>query len=148
MNRFIIDASVAAKWWIPEIHSGAALAFLESDGLLIAPDLLPVELGSILWKKVLRGEITQDLGREILLGFGKTGLRIEPSEPLRDLAWTIATQLNRSFYDSIYLALAVVRKGVFVTADQRFYRALQSSPLAHYVRWIEDGPEPLRSNAY
>ena len=139
MNRLIIDASVGLKWWVPEIHSEAALAFLESRCQLIAPDLMPVELGNILWKKALKGEITRERGREILLGFGKTGLSIESSAPLKDLAWTIATYLKRSFYDSIYLALAMERKAVLVTADLRLYRALQGDPLARYIRWIEDG---------
>jgi len=40
MKRFVVDASVAMKWFIPEIHSPAAARLLEEQLHLCAPDLL------------------------------------------------------------------------------------------------------------
>jgi predicted nucleic acid-binding protein len=47
MRRYVVDASVAVKWFVPEIHSAEALRLLSSDCELLAPDLLPSELGNI-----------------------------------------------------------------------------------------------------
>ena len=59
MNRFVVDASVAIKWWVPEVHSADALRYLDPDIGREAPDLLLAEAGNILWKKVNRGELTR-----------------------------------------------------------------------------------------
>jgi predicted nucleic acid-binding protein len=57
MRRYVVDASVAVKWFVPEIHSAEALRLLSLYCELLAPDLLPSEFGNILWKKTRRGEI-------------------------------------------------------------------------------------------
>ena len=53
--KWVIDASVAAKWLAPEPDTPLAEALLADD--LIAPDLLYAEVANILWKKQLRGEM-------------------------------------------------------------------------------------------
>ena len=40
MSRVVVDASVAVKWFLPEIHSEAALRYLDGDYERVAPDLL------------------------------------------------------------------------------------------------------------
>lgn len=55
MKSYVIDASVAVKWYIPEPLSDAADKYLQlykdKQAKLLAPDLLLVEVGSVLWKK-------------------------------------------------------------------------------------------------
>lgn len=66
--KWVIDASVAAKWLAPEPDSPLAEALLDDE--LIAPDLLFAQVGNILWKKQLRGEMdaaTTQLGARWLL---------------------------------------------------------------------------------
>ena len=47
MKRLVVDASVAVKWYVPEIHSEAAAKLLSGPYELIAPDLiLPEAAGS------------------------------------------------------------------------------------------------------
>ena len=48
MAAWVIDASVAAKWLLPEDGSDQASALL-GDALLV-PDLLFAELANIFWK--------------------------------------------------------------------------------------------------
>jgi predicted nucleic acid-binding protein len=50
----------------------------------------------------------------------------------------LAITLDRSVYDSLYLALAVAQDCQLITADRKFYSAVSSSSLGSYVRWIED----------
>lgn len=37
MKKVVVDASVAAKWFIPEVHSDAALCLLDPEIVLLAP---------------------------------------------------------------------------------------------------------------
>ncbi len=58
---------------------------------------------------------------------------VSPSWPLALSALTIACQAQRTVYDSLYLALALRESAVMVTADEKFYNALQATPLAPTV---------------
>jgi predicted nucleic acid-binding protein len=63
-SPLVIDASVAAKWIKPEVHSAYAEQVLQGPYTLLAPDLLWSEVGNILWKSVQRQEITSTEARE------------------------------------------------------------------------------------
>ena len=39
MSRFVIDASTGAKWFLSEVHSGAARRLLSAKHDLLVPDL-------------------------------------------------------------------------------------------------------------
>ncbi|MBI4482062.1 MAG: type II toxin-antitoxin system VapC family toxin [Acidobacteria bacterium] len=52
MKRFVVDASVAMKWFVPEAHQDAALRLLDDSCELLAPDFMAAEFGNILWKKM------------------------------------------------------------------------------------------------
>jgi len=56
---FVVDASVALKWVIPEVGAEAALALRAADRL-IAPDLIVAECANALWKMVSRGEMSPE----------------------------------------------------------------------------------------
>lgn len=49
-----------------------------------------------------------------------------PSEELLNKALAIAGEHNRSFYDGLYLALAVTEKIEMITADERLANAVSS----------------------
>jgi len=46
MKKFVVDASVAVKWFVPEIQSAAAERLLDPEIVLSAPDLILSELGN------------------------------------------------------------------------------------------------------
>ncbi|MBE9167707.1 type II toxin-antitoxin system VapC family toxin [Pleurocapsales cyanobacterium LEGE 06147] len=58
MSKFVVDANVAIKWILPEIHSEAALRLRKNNYELIIPDFFFPEIGNIFWKRVRRGEMT------------------------------------------------------------------------------------------
>jgi len=138
MKRFVVDASVAIKWFIPEIHSPAAARLLERDFYLCAPDLIVPEIGNTLWKKVRRKEITVDEAADIITAIEKAPLETFASLPLLRGAFEIAMMLNRTVYDSLYLALAIAQNCHLVTADSKLHSAVGTSSLAPHVAWIED----------
>ena len=55
MNRCVIDASVAVKWFLPEIHTDAAEKWMARDAAFLAPDLIYAEFGNVLWKRARSG---------------------------------------------------------------------------------------------
>jgi len=137
MKKVVVDASVALKWYVPEIHSAAAARLLNPEIVLCAPDLIGPEFGNILWKKVRRAEITRDEAAEMLNAFGALPLEIRPSSSLLPAAFELAVEFGRSVYDSLYLALAVAEDCALVTADAKFHAVLAASPLAVHVQWVE-----------
>jgi predicted nucleic acid-binding protein len=136
--RLVLDASVAVKWFLPEIHSRAAERLLSGDFELMAPDLIWSELGNVLWKRWRRRELTEAAVSGILSDFKRYPLVIFRSGPIVEDVWRLASTLNRSFYDSVYLALAEARKSPLVTADAKFFNALKNSRLATPVIWVEE----------
>ena len=138
MKKFVVDASVAVKWFVSEIHSDVALRLLEPDLIISAPDLIGPELANTIWKKVRRQELTRAEATEILNAFENIGVEIYPSAVLLSSAFELAVALDRTVYDSLYLALAVAQDGVLVTADQRFYAYVADTALTKHIRWIED----------
>lgn len=138
MKSIIVDASVAIKWFVPEIHASAAVGLLNKKFKLLAPDLIFAEVGNILWKKWRLKELTRDIAGSILSDFKKIPFEIHESEALLSTAWHIATTHDCTVYDSLYVALAEREKGLLVTADRALYKALKNTPLSEVLLWVED----------
>ena len=138
--KWVVDASVAAKWLAPEPDAPLAEALLADD--LIAPDLLYAEVADILWKKQLRGEMdmatTQIAARWLL----QVPLQVHDSSGLLADALTLALQLQHPAYDCFYLALARRVDVPLVTADRRLLarcQAVDATGLGASVRMLDAG---------
>jgi predicted nucleic acid-binding protein len=138
VSDFVVDASVAVKWFLPEIHATAALRLIHQDNALLVPDLLFSEIGNVLLKRVQRGQATIGAAGAVLGALAAVPLQVHPSQALVPLAFEIACRSRRSVYDSTYLAVAVLRHCPLVTADRRLYDSLQAGSFAPLVVWIED----------
>ncbi len=141
MNRYVVDASVAIKWFIPELHSEAALRLYHSHYRLHVPALIKLELGNVLAKKIRRGEITRDEGNVILKELKQLPLQHHADERLFPAAYQLAVDTQRSVYDCLYLALAEAIDGVMITADHKFYSSLTGGSYGRRVLWVEDLPQ-------
>lgn len=140
MRRFVVDASVAIKWFVPEVHHEAARRLVREGFELLSPELVRSEVGNVVWKKWRRGELSAGEAVAVLRDFGRFPLRIRSSESLMEGAWTVAERFGRSFYDGLYVALAVETESSLVTADLRLYNALRDDALADNLLWVEDAP--------
>ena len=138
MSTMVVDASVAIKWFLPEPYSINAIRLLYADYELTAPDLIFPECGNVLWKQWLRQELEADVIPALLSDLRRMKVRIVPSFALIEEASRIAVTWGRSFYDSIYLALAVVSNGHMVTADEKLCNSLKNTSLAQHIIFIED----------
>lgn len=138
MTRFVVDSSVAVKWFLPEEHTEAARELLRDGNRLIAPDLIRAEVGNAMWKRWRRGEIPAEAALEVLRDLRRLPLGIESSEPLVEVAWDVARRFGCSFHDSLYVALAHRADCTLVTADRKLYNALQDGDLAERLTWVEE----------
>ena len=103
-GRVVVDASVAIKWFVPEIHAEAARRLLREGMTLLAPDLIWAEVANALWRKWRDKELEAGAVQGILADFRRFPLRIYAGESLYDVAWPVAQASGRTFYDSLYLA--------------------------------------------
>jgi len=140
VTRFVVDASVAVKWLVPESHADAARRVLSPNHELLAPDLIWAEVGNVIWKKWRRGEVPGHAAGDLLRDFRRYPVQTFASRALMSAAWDLAERYGRSFYDSLYLALAASAECPLVTADLKLYNRLKTSPVAERLVWIENTP--------
>ena len=140
MTHLVVDASVAIKWLLPEIHAEAARRVLSEDFTLLAPDLIWAEVGNALWKQWRRGQMAGEVMQGLLQDFQRAPLEISSSGSLVTVACDLARRFERSFYDSLYLALARHRACPVVTADRKLFNSLKGDPHAPSLMWVEDIP--------
>jgi len=123
---WVVDASIAIKWVIPEVLSDAANRFRDGEDEFLAPDLLLVEVANALWKKTKTEEISAREAAAALDLVGQSGIDLHPTGPLLLRAMEVARRLDHPVYDCVYLALAEREQTALVTADQRLLRRLSS----------------------
>jgi predicted nucleic acid-binding protein len=131
VTRAVVDASVAAKWCLPADYEPFTRqaenllgSYQNGEVDLFVPDLFWPELANVLWKGVWKGKT--DLVRAET-AYSKVAQLEMPTIPSRDLApkaLQLAIQHQRTVYDCIYIALALVSDADLITADERLANAL------------------------
>ncbi len=136
--RYVVDASVAVKWYVPEIHDSHASTLQIKGNDLHAPELIVPEFSNIVWKKIRLGELSQAEGVRIVKAFGSAHVKLHSHRGLSMSAFTGAYLTTQTVYDWTYLSLAIAMSCQFVTADARFFRSLQTTAVSKNLIWIED----------
>lgn len=128
MQTIIIDANVGAKLFIQETDSQLAIELFEhcvtNSHNIVVPELFKYEIASIANRQNLpMGVVMSFFDAEVdtILNY------IKPTIEDWQIAETIAQTGHLksgypSMYDSIYHAIAINLKGIFVTADLRHYK--------------------------
>jgi predicted nucleic acid-binding protein len=140
VRNVVLDASVAAKWFLPRAgeplaEEAVALLRRHADGdiELTVPDLFWAELGNILWKAVRVGRIPEKTAIQALMDVLHYGLPTVGGRELAEDALAIALSTGRTVYDATYVALAVQRDSILITADERLVEALAT----HWpIKWL------------
>ncbi|MGE5148411.1 MAG: type II toxin-antitoxin system VapC family toxin [Candidatus Eiseniibacteriota bacterium] len=133
----VVDASVAVKWFLPEADSGAARDLLLQPDALIAPDILPIEIGNVFWKAHRLGKIDETQA-EVALAAIRGALVLHPAAAMVEGALRLSFTLDHPIYDCLYLLLAEQQDAQLITADQRLARRLRDTKFSHRVRWLSD----------
>lgn len=130
-EKLVVDSGIAVKWFIDE--GDLAEAFVIYEGYqqgkleLLAPDLIFAEFGNILWKKLLFQGLSKSIINDTIEEFRQISFLITPNRYLFEEAFQIAVKHQRTFYDSLYLALSRKENCQFVTADERLYNAVKTN---------------------
>lgn len=127
----IVDASVAAKWYLPEPGESAARTLLASEEPLAAPDLIRTEVAAAILRKARTNEISLDHAQRSIDLWVRTlaegVIMLSPDALDLPLAVEIALALRHPLQDCLYLAAAHRLDGTCLTADRRFYDRAQST---------------------
>ena len=131
----VVDANVAVKWFIPEPLSREARGLLDSVPLL-GPDILAAEFGNVMLKKVARGEVEDEAAGRAVRRVTEI-VELVSSDAVLEQAWQISRRYGRTFYDAIYVALAVSRGHILITGDEHLINALGAG-FSDSVVWLGD----------
>jgi len=140
VTTLVVDASVAAKWFLPaagETLTQQALQLLKryaaGELRFLVPDLFWVEFANIMWKAVRQRRWPQASAEVAVRAMRDRNFPSVSSLTLLEDAFAIASTFDRTVYDGIYVALALTSKTELITADERLANALA----AHLpVKWL------------
>lgn len=138
MKPLVVDASVAAKWFLPEDDADRAQALLTGRYALLAPELLWVEVASVVWKYARKRLLTQVEAERIIEHAMVFPVERHPVEPLLADALKLAIEHDRTVYDCLYLALALRESATLATEDARLVRSLAGGRLSRRVCLLAD----------
>jgi predicted nucleic acid-binding protein len=114
----VLDASALVSYLADGEHAaGVRVELLKAGRGLWAPHLVDAEVGHVLRRAVLAGELTPGAARAALDDLADLPLRRAPHRRLLPRAW--ALRENLSFYDALYVALAERLQAPLMTLDGR-----------------------------
>ena len=121
----VVDASIAFLWFVNEPDRSGAARLLESESLLLSPDLMIAEVTNAWWKKLRRREMNLEDVEQAVTNLLALGIDWTPSADLVKPAARLAAELDHPVYDCLYLALAAAQSTPVATADDRLRRAAE-----------------------
>ena len=119
---FVIDASVAAKFFFAEDGSDRARSLLSSGAIFAAPDLMLVEVAQVAATYVRRGLASDAFARDAIDAVADLVDELASAQSLVATAYAFCRDDGFSPYEASYLALADQLDAPLVTADDRLIR--------------------------
>jgi predicted nucleic acid-binding protein len=128
--KYVLDASVAYKWEVPEPDSDKANQirdhYRKAIHELIAPDFFPIELGHALYKAE-RKKAIQICQAEVFWDDAMTTApQILSIRPLIPQAISLASHMIAGVYDCLYVLLAAQEKCELIAADEQLVNKVQA----------------------
>jgi predicted nucleic acid-binding protein len=135
VNRFVLDTSLAAAWFISDPEAAYAMSVRNKFGAgwtAIVPVIWPTEMASVLVKAVRRGTLTETAADnalqqlEILI---LSGPRIAIESHFQPVwkAFAVAQKHQVSAYDGLYLELALNEGLPLATLDKALQAAAEKA---------------------
>jgi predicted nucleic acid-binding protein len=130
----VVDASIAAKWYLHEAGSGEAATLLTSATPLLAPSLIRIEVTGAIVRRYREGLLSKERAKEACelwdTDLAAGAVQLVPDETLIIPARAISFQIRHAIQDCLYLAAAVEADHArLVTADPTFHsRATRAFP--------------------
>lgn len=125
----VVDASVAARWFVPALAWPRATETLESGESFVAPELILAEVANTFWKAVRAAYMTPEEMQAALRVLPSFFVELRSIADLVAEAGELAVALNHPVYDCCYIALARREAAPLVTADKQLAHAAQASSI-------------------
>jgi predicted nucleic acid-binding protein len=138
VSDFIVDASVAVKWFVVETDSLVADELSASNHRLFAPRLILTEVANALGRKVMAGLMSVAEARVYFRALPQYFDGVLAVDELIEPALENAYTIRHPIYDLIYLEAARRRDAQLVTADRRFTAKIAGTDLARHVTLLSD----------
>ena len=117
----VVDASVVATALIDDNTDGRLARDRIRDESLSAPELIDLEVLSVIRRLSAAGQVTQVRAAQAVMDLRDLNLDRAPHRPLLARCWEL--RHNLSPYDAAYVALAEAFDTVLLTADTRLAAA-------------------------
>jgi predicted nucleic acid-binding protein len=137
VKSFVVDASVALKWFVPEPDSAMADDLIRTEAELIAPSIIWIELANAVWKNARLGNVDSGIWDDVAAKIPGLMTIHSAEGPLLQAAVKLAVAHEHPVYDCVYVALAVKTGARVVTVDKRFLNAFGKSDYADRVISLE-----------
>jgi predicted nucleic acid-binding protein len=128
--RYVLDCSVAVRWFVPQVHFERAVeifgAFQSRAVELVAPEVIIAEFGHVLRKLVVGASLDREQAPADLDTFLTLPIAMVADRELAAEALRLALRYSATFYDSLYIALAIREDLKVVTADKAMCAAFES----------------------
>jgi predicted nucleic acid-binding protein len=118
----VVDASALITALLARSSGAHAVRRQLAAEVCHAPHLIDAEVGNVLRRRVLRGELAPSDAQTLLTAAAPLiDHRYEMTGALADAAWILRD--NFTFYDALYVALAQALTCPLLTADERLSHA-------------------------
>jgi predicted nucleic acid-binding protein len=120
-NVIVVDASVlTVALGDDEVDGRTARARIHGESLA-APELIDLEVASVLRRRVAAGSMSAERARLALADLTELPMQRASHRPLLSRCWELRQTVT--VYDAAYVALAEMLQVVLLTADSRLSRA-------------------------
>lgn len=130
MERTVIDASIAVKWFVNEKDSDKALrlraSYLEGEVELVAPNLILYEVANAL-RFHPHYELTEANLLDSVTALSDMQIGVDVTTDVWLQAFRMSLSQNLSVYDAVYMAMSVVLDARLVTSDKKLVDKLDQS---------------------
>jgi predicted nucleic acid-binding protein len=116
-----VDANAVIAMLVDDAELGSASRTLYAQHDLVAPDLLPYEVASVLRKLTQIGRVTAQAAKMALRDLNLVRLEAVPYRDIAQRMWELRE--NLSAYDAAYVAVAELFDLPLLTFDHRIRRS-------------------------
>lgn len=129
-SSIIIDASIFAKWFLPDEHETTALKikedYVREDVAIYLPSIIFYEMNNLFRSAVTRTRITKKDAVQGLHNFLQLDFIVYEMEDLQEQILGKAIDLDISSYDASYVVLAEYLRFRFYTTDEKLIKKAKS----------------------
>jgi predicted nucleic acid-binding protein len=117
----VVDASVVVSALVDDGPVGRWAEGIVFSGGLAAPHLMPAEVGNVLRRAVIAGDLSDEIASMAARDLVQLDVELFPYEPLSGRVWELRRHLT--IYDAWYVALAEALEAELATLDLRICRS-------------------------